>query len=114
MQKTILTLLLVSGIPVAGAQINVETDGNRVTIGRDGAVSVGSRQGTASSTGTSSAGNAVGVIEGDVSTEGVTVINGKVWIDGEPVPPGVTRHRSRSGKVYRIERKNGTVAVTSE
>lgn len=59
------------------------------------------------------AGNQAGVIEGDVEMEGVAVINGAVFIDGEAIPHGKKVHvGKRSKKTYDIKwGKNGDVAV---
>ena len=53
-------------------------------------------------------------IASDAEITGITVINGEVWIDGQKVPPGVTRFTSRSGKSYRIQRDGANVQVRDE
>lgn len=57
--------------------------------------------------------NTAGSIAADVQMEGVAVINDDVFIDGEKIPRGKTKHTSKkSGKSYRIEwGKNGNVSV---
>lgn len=55
----------------------------------------------------------VGGIIGDVDIEGVAVINGRVSIDGKSIPTHVRRYKSpKTGKVYLIERKDGSVSVS--
>lgn len=40
----------------------------------------------------------------DVEMEGVAVINGDVYVDGQKVPRGVTSYKSKkTGKTYRIQ-----------
>jgi hypothetical protein len=55
-------------------------------------------------------------IASDVQIEGVTVINGEVYIDGEQVPKGRTSFTAkRSGKSYRIQwGKNGNVSISEK
>lgn len=55
-------------------------------------------------------------ISDDVQMEGIAVINGKVYIDGAPVPRGVSRVTSaKTHKVYRIRTdKHGNVSVEEE
>lgn len=57
-----------------------------------------------------------GSIAPDVQIEGVTVINGEVFIDGEQVPKGRTSFTAkRSGKSYRIQwGKNGNVSISEK
>lgn len=57
-----------------------------------------------------------GSIASDVQIEGVTVINGEVFIDGEQVPKGRTSFTAkRSGKSYRIQwGKNGNVSISEK
>jgi len=55
-----------------------------------------------------------GAIAPGANIEGVTIINGKLWIDGEEIPPGVKRYRSpKTGKTYEIERRGQNISVTS-
>lgn len=63
--------------------------------------------------GQNQAGNTAGLIESDVEMEGVAVINGDVFIDGEKVPPRVTTVTGKkSGKTYVIKRgRDGDVTV---
>lgn len=57
--------------------------------------------------------NVAGSIGSDVQMEGIAVINGDVFIDGEKVPKGKTQYRSaKSGKNFEIKwGKDGNVAV---
>ena len=55
----------------------------------------------------------IGGIDGD-DVGGVGVINGRVFIDGEEIPPTATRHRSRSGTVYLVRRSASGVQVIDE
>ncbi|MDD2741466.1 MAG: hypothetical protein PHV02_04280 [Rhodocyclaceae bacterium] len=59
------------------------------------------------------AANTAGAIDSDVQMEGVAVINGDVFIDGEVVPKGKTTFTGKiSGKVYLIKwGKDGNVEV---
>ena len=95
------------------AQISVSTLGQDVKIGKDGSV----KAHTAGSVSASGRGNeasvSVGEIAGDANIEGITIINDRVSIDGKDVPPNVTRYKSpKSGKVYLIQRKGGSVSVS--
>ena len=98
----------------ASAQVNVKSGGSRVTVGQDVNIDVDAKDISTISTGGNTTSVTVGGIEGDANIQGVTVINGKVWIDGKEIPPNVTRYKSKSGTVYRIARKGGAVSVTSE
>ncbi|CAK0762080.1 hypothetical protein CCP2SC5_20074 [Azospirillaceae bacterium] len=48
------------------------------------------------------------------STGGVSVIGGKVWIDGQEIPEDVTVYRSVDGKLWTIRRENGHIHVSSD
>jgi hypothetical protein len=90
------------------AQISVNIPGVSVKTGKDGVnVSMGSGNDT---------GNTAGSIDADADIEGVTVINDEVWIDGDKVPKGKTRHTGKkSGIKYKISwGKNGNIAVSQE
>ena len=60
-------------------------------------------------------GNEAGVMS-DVEMEGVAVINGEVYIDGEKVPANLSTYKSKkSGKSYLIKRdRHGNVSVTEK
>lgn len=83
----------------AGAQVSVDIPGVgiRVQTGKGASVST----------------NTAGAIESDVEMEGVAVINGEVFIDGEKVPKGKSSYTSkRTGKRYQIKwGRDGNVAV---
>lgn len=97
-----------------GAQVSIKTPGQHVTIG-NGNVSVGGNGVTAVATEGSAASVTVGGIDTDADIQGVTVINGRVSIDGKEIPPNVTRYKSpRTGTVYLIHRKGAAVSVTTE
>lgn len=57
--------------------------------------------------------NSSGSIDADVQMEGIAVINDDVFIDGEKIQRGKTRHTSKkTGKSYRIQwGKNGNISV---
>jgi hypothetical protein len=103
------------------AQIGIAAGGQDVRIGADGSVSVrgGGEDIRVGSGGQVSAGpgnevkSSVGEIAPGANIEGVTIINGKLWIDGKEIPPGVKRYKSpKTGKQYTIERKGNNVSVT--
>lgn len=109
MKRIALMLLALGALPLA-AQTQAparKEGGTRVDINARDISTTASEGNTASVT--------VGGIGNDADVEGVTVINGKVWIDGREVPAAAKRYKSKSGTVYRIERsKSGAVSVTSE
>lgn len=84
---------------VAQAQISVDISGGNVKVqtGKSGSV----------------ASNTAGSIEQDVQMEGVAVINGDVFVDGEKIPKGKSPVTSKkSGRTYLIKwGKDGNVAV---
>jgi hypothetical protein len=107
------------------AQIKVDTGDTSVVIGGGGGVEVRTRDAgsvttrsnstTAIATDGSTVRNSVGGIGSNVDVQGVTVINGRVYIDNKEIPPDVTRYKSpRTGEVYTIKRKGGSVEVTSD
>jgi len=115
-----LTILLTSQGVLS--QVAVSAGGQDVRVGPDGSVSVkGAGQDIRTGVGSQISvgpGNkvksSVGEIEPGTKIEGVTIINGKLWIDGKEVPAGVERYKSsQSGKVYNIERQGKNVSVTS-
>lgn len=96
------------------ADVSVKTPGHEVRVGSAGA-SVRIDGVSATATAGSTASTTVGGIDADADITGVTVINGRVSIDGKDIPPNVTRYKSpRTGTVYLIQRRNGAVSVTSE
>ena len=99
--------LLVASPCLVVAQVSVDVPGASVRVNKGGggtAVSVGSG---------STASNSSGVVDADVQMEGVAVINDDVFIDGEKIKRGKTKHTSKkTGKSYRIQwGKNGNVSV---
>ncbi len=103
------------------AQISISSGGQDVRIGADGAVSVqGAGQDVRVGAGNQvsvGAGNEVGSSVGSIApganVEGVTIINGKLWIDGKEIPPGVKTYKSpKTGKTYKIERQGKNISVT--
>ena len=94
-----LALVLLTGL--AEAQVSVDIPGMGVKVQ------------TGSGNGSSVAVNTAGTIDSDVQMEGVAVINGEVFIDGEKIPKGKTSHKAKkSGKTYLIKwGKDGNVAV---
>lgn len=116
-------LLVGAGATTAFAQVNVSTGGSSISIDAAGSVSVKSdgKNVTAGSGAQVSVGpdnearSSLGEIDPDVNIEGVTIINGKLWIDGKEIPPGVKRYKSpKTGTVYKIERRGTNISVTSE
>lgn len=85
----------------ANAQISVDVSGLGVKVQ------------TGSGKGSSVAANSAGSIEQDVQMDGIAVINGEVFIDGEKVPKGKSPYTAKkSGKTYLIKwGKDGNVAV---
>jgi hypothetical protein len=115
------SLGIIAGL--ANAQINISAGGESVRIDAGGGVSVQSgghnvktMPGGDVSVGTGNqARSTTGQIEPGANIEGVTIINGKLWIDGKEIPPGVKRYKSpKTGTVYKIERNGKNVSVTSE
>ncbi|WIM04922.1 MAG: hypothetical protein OHM77_09445 [Candidatus Nitricoxidivorans perseverans] len=116
--------LFLAALPSA-AQVRVQAGGASVNVGGDGGVSVRSgsdtninvraKDMTAIATEGNTVSNSVGGIGEGVDIQGVAVINGRVYIDNKEIPPKVTRYKSpRTGEVYIIRRKGGSVEVTTE
>lgn len=109
-------LALMGGVFVAEgamAQISVTTPGQDVKIGADGSVNARSDNAVTSSGQGNEASVNIGSISEGANIEGITVINGRVSIDGKDVPPNVSRYKStKTGKVYLIQRKGGSVSVS--
>lgn len=126
MRTTIVVVGLIGLLAGQGAwaqRVDVSAGGQDVRIGADGSVGVrGAGEDVRVGAGgqvSAGLGNVVGSSSGEVAPaaniEGVTIINGKLWIDGREVPPGVKRYKSpNTGKVYRIERRGGNVSVASD
>lgn len=101
------------GVSAGGQDVRINADGSVSVRGAGADVRVGS--GSSLSVGPSNeAKSSVGEIAPGANIEGVTIINGKLWIDGKEVPPGVKRYKSpKTGKLYNIERRGNNVSVTS-
>ncbi|MDP1605859.1 MAG: hypothetical protein Q8L93_04320 [Rhodocyclaceae bacterium] len=102
---SLLVSLLFAG--QAYAQVSVDVPGVSVRTGKsDGNVAVSVGQGA-------TAVNTSGVIGAGVEMEGVAVVNGDVFIDGEKIQRGKTRHTAKkTGITYRIQwGKDGNVNV---
>ncbi|MCX7898311.1 MAG: hypothetical protein N2441_10625 [Rhodocyclaceae bacterium] len=121
--RIVMTLMGLGSAFAASAQISISAGGESVRIGPSGEVSVkGSgadvRVGAGGQVSVgqgNQVGSSVGEIAPGANLEGVTIINGKLWIDGKEIPPGVKRYTSpKTGKVYRIERHGKNISVTSQ
>lgn len=88
-----------SGAAVAQVSVDVSGYGVRVQSGAGSEVNVNS-----------------GSIGSDVQMEGVAVINGEVFIDGEKIPKGKSVYTSKkTKKTYLIHwGKNGNVSVSEK
>lgn len=103
-------ILLLTG--AACAQVSVMKPGQDVKIGKDGTVIVRSDS-AASASGRNEARVSVGEISSEADVEGITVINGRVSIDGKDVPSSISRYKSpKTGRVYLIQRRGGSVSVS--
>lgn len=97
------------------AQVSVKTPGQEVRIGKGGGVNVRAEGGTAVATEGNTANVTIGGIDANANVQGVTIINGRVSIDGKEIPANVTRYKSpRTGTVYLIQRKGDSVNVTTD
>lgn len=103
------------------AQISITTGGQDVRIGSDGGVNVkgaGSdvRVGSGSQVsvgGGNQISSSAGEITPGANIEGVTIVNGKLWIDGKEIPPGVKNYKSpKTGMTYKIDRNGKNISVT--
>ncbi len=109
----------------AWGQVRVQAGGTSVVIGEGGGVNVQTPEagrvttqgggGVSVATPGNRAGNTVGSLGTNVDVQGVSVVNGRVYIDNKEIPPNVTRYKSpRTGEVYIIKRKGTAVEVTTE
>jgi len=91
--------LFVSDVAIAQVSVDVSGYGVSVQSGNSTAVNVNS-----------------GIIGPDVQMEGVAVINGAVFIDGERVPKGKSVYTSKkTKKTYFIQwGKDGNVSVSDK
>lgn len=98
----------------AGAEVSIKIPGQDIRVG-NGSVNVQASGVTATATEGNTASVTIGGIDADADVQGVTVINGRVSIDGKEIPPGVTRYKSpKTGTVYLIQRRGGSVSVSTE
>lgn len=99
MKNMALLLSLFAGS--AFAQVSVDVSGHGVRVQQDGGSEVRVNAGSVAS---------------DVEMEGVAVINGDVFIDGDRIPKGKKLYTSKkSGKTYRIVwGKDGNVSVSEK
>ena len=97
-----------------GAEVTVKTPGQDIRIG-SGSINVQASGISAIATEGNTASVTVGGIDADADVQGVTVINGRVSIDGKEIPANVTRYKSqKTGTVYLIQRQGGSVSVTTD
>lgn len=91
--------MLLSGVAIAQVSVDVSGYGVSVQSGNSTAVNVNS-----------------GIVGTDVQMEGVAVINGAVFIDGEKVPKGKSVYTSKkTKKTYLIHwGKDGNVSVSEK
>lgn len=101
MKFAVLPLYLLLAAGAASAQVSVDLSGLGVKVQ------------TGNGKGSSVASNSAGTIDQDVQMDGIAVINGEVFVDGEKVPKGKSPYTSKkSGKTYVIKwGKDGNVAV---
>lgn len=108
------SFLCIAASPVS-AQVNVKIPGQEIKVGKGSNINVQADGVTAIATEGNNASVTVGGIGADANVQGVTVINGRVSIDGKDVPANVTRYKSpKTGTVYLIQRKGNSVNVTTE
>ncbi|MBF0563550.1 MAG: hypothetical protein HQL37_16425 [Alphaproteobacteria bacterium] len=87
-------------MPVLPSPAMVQVQGSNVQV-------MGAGPGNSSSV-------SIGSMGADVSSQGVSVLNGEVYIDGEHVAKDATSYKSKSGQKYVIDRKGGGVSVRTE
>lgn len=97
----VISFSIVILVTSAHAQVSVDLSGMGVKVQ------------TGNVKGGSVATNSAGTIDQDVQMDGVAVINGEVFVDGEKVPKGKSPYISKkSGKTYAINwGKDGNVAI---
>lgn len=128
---TLSALLVLSFPALAQQDVKVTVTGNKVQVQLPGNIpGLSSAQGALQQQGTGvtvdsqgvtsqavGQGNSASVVTGigsGADIQGVTVINGEVWIDGEKVPGDARKFTGRSGKTYIIDRSQGGVRVHTE
>ena len=92
-------------IVIDGGQVRIQSD---TAGGASNSIVVGNGSTVITNSGVAGPG-----VPGGVS-QGVSVVNGNVFIDGDPVPPDAKEFTGRSGQTYIIERKGGSVSVRSK
>lgn len=119
MNNSLLSKLAVASLVfcAAGAiaQVSIKTPGQEIKVGKGGGVNVRAEGVTAIATEGNDASVTIGGIDANANIQGVTVINDRVSIDGKEIPANVSRYKSpRTGTIYLIQRKGGSVNVTTE
>lgn len=121
--KSLLLLVLAGWASLALAQVRIQTGDTDIQVGNGvnikspngGKGGVSAKDINTIATDGSTAGVTVGGIGEGVEMQGVTVINGRVYVDGKEVPPNVSRYKSpRTGEVYLVHRGKEGVSVTTE
>ena len=100
---TICTIFFWAG--TAGSQVSVDVSDYGVHVQQGGNVKVQTKANTSG-----------GIIGSDVQIEGVAIINGDVFIDGEKIPKGKKTYTSKkTKKTYLIHwGENGNVSVAEK
>lgn len=115
--KLLASILALTLAQAATAQVKINSSGQNIQIGSDGSVSIqtaDAHMAVGQDRQANHSINSSGQIDADVNISGVTIINGKLWIDGDEVPSGVKEYTSpKTGKRYKIDRKGQNIAVTS-
>ena len=110
-----IALAFLAIVDTASAQVSIKMPGQEISVGKENNVNIRGGGATAIATEGNQASVTVGGIDADADIQGVTVINGRVSIDGKEIPANVTRYKSpRTGTIYLIQRKGGNVSVTTE
>jgi hypothetical protein len=112
MRTTSLLLVLLCGVIFPVVAENLRSENAYVDDNAD--TSIYSRNMIIAAASGSTASVNIGGIASNAKIQGIAVINGRVYIDGKEIPSTVTSYRSpRTGEVYTISRKMGSVSVTS-
>jgi len=112
--KTAVAFILTMTVVATNAQAGALNSGRDVNHDDDINISVDATNISTEATDGNTASVTVGGIEGNLTAQGVTVINGRVWIDGKEIPRNVRRYKSKSGTNYAIKRWNNGAKVTAE
>jgi len=87
-----------------GGEVGVRGFGADVTVGGNGNVAINKNNRIQAPTGWANSG---------VNAENVTITNGRIWIGGTEIPPGVTYYKSpQTGQSYHIRRNGKNISVT--